>query len=102
MVTSRDADLVHEGRSFTTLRQALDALVAKVQERVTGVVRLKLFKGDCRVVGRRAPFALYDQALEMHDAGDAFDQGAAAAPSRSLACQGKQLSARRDPMTNDR
>jgi argininosuccinate synthase len=34
-----------------------------VQPRVTGTVRLKLFKGDCRVVGRKSPHALYDQEL---------------------------------------
>ena len=38
--------------------QALDAFVQSVQRRVTGIVRLKLFKGDLRVVGRKSPFAL--------------------------------------------
>ena len=59
------------------MREALDAFVGKVQERVTGTVRLKLFKGDCRVVGRKSPFALYEQALATYDAGDAFDHAAA-------------------------
>jgi argininosuccinate synthase len=40
---------------------------------VSGVIRLKLFKGDCRVVGRKSPFALHDRALAAYDAGDAFD-----------------------------
>ena len=39
-------------------------------------VRLKLFKGDCHVVGRKSPFALYDQSLATYDAGDLFDRGA--------------------------
>ena len=43
---------------------------------MTGAVRLKLFKGDCRVVGRKSPFALYDQALATYDAGDPFDRSA--------------------------
>ena len=43
---------------------------------MTGVVRLKLLKGDCRVVGRRSPYALYDQALATYDAGDMFDRSA--------------------------
>ena len=51
------ADLVDNGLWFTPTREAIDALVAKVQERVTGTIRLKLFKGDCRVVGRQSPFA---------------------------------------------
>lgn len=54
------ADLVYEGLWFTPTREALDAFVNKVQERVTGTVRLKLFRGDCRVVGRRSPHALFD------------------------------------------
>jgi argininosuccinate synthase len=36
-----------------------------------------LFKGDCRVVGRKSPFALYDHALATYDAGDRFDHTAA-------------------------
>jgi argininosuccinate synthase len=57
----RYADLVYNGLWYTPTREAIDALVAKVQQRVTGAIRLKLFKGDFRVVGRRSPFALYDQ-----------------------------------------
>jgi argininosuccinate synthase len=71
------ADLVYNGLWFTPTREALDAFVEKVQERVTGDVRLKLFKGDCRIVGRRSPFALYDHDLATYDAGDTFDQSAA-------------------------
>jgi argininosuccinate synthase len=71
------ADLVYNGLWFTPTREALDAFVAKVQERVTGTVRVKLFKGACTVVGRRSPFALYEHALATYDAGDRFDHSAA-------------------------
>jgi argininosuccinate synthase len=71
------ADLVYNGLWFTPTREAIDAFVDNVQERVTGVVRLKLFKGDCRIVGRKSPFALYDHALATYDAGDTFDHTAA-------------------------
>ena len=71
------ADLVYNGLWFTPTREAIDAFVQKVQERVTGTVRLKFFKGDCRVVGRKSPYALYDHALATYDAGDAFDHTAA-------------------------
>lgn len=54
------ADLVYNGRWFTPTREAMDALVANVQTRVSGLVRLKLFKGQCQVVGRKSPHALYD------------------------------------------
>lgn len=57
----RYADLVYTGDWYSPTREAMDALVAKVQERVTGAIRLKLFKGDHRVVGRKSPFGLYDQ-----------------------------------------
>jgi argininosuccinate synthase len=58
------ADLVYNGLWYTPTREAIDALVAKVQQRVTGAIRLKLFKGDFRVVGRQSPNALYDQPSE--------------------------------------
>ena len=71
------ADLVYNGLWFSQTREAIDGFVTTIQPRVTGVVRLKLFKGDCRVVGRKSPFALYEHALATYDAGDAFDHGAA-------------------------
>ncbi len=60
-VSVRYADLVYNGLWYSPTREAIDALVAKVQERVTGAIRLKLFKGDHRVVGRKSPNGLYDQ-----------------------------------------
>ena len=50
------ADLVYAGLWFSHTRQTIDAFVAAVQPRVTGAVRLKLFKGDCRIVGRKSPY----------------------------------------------
>ena len=76
-VSLQYADVVYNGLWFTPLREALDAFVERVQERVSGVVRLKLFKGDCRIVGRRSPFALYEHGLATYDAGDTFDHSAA-------------------------
>jgi argininosuccinate synthase len=77
MVSLQYADIVYSGLWFTVAREALDAFVEKVQERVTGSVRLKLFKGDCRIVGRKSPFTLYEHALATYDAADTFDQSAA-------------------------
>ncbi|HEY7789064.1 MAG TPA: argininosuccinate synthase [Vicinamibacterales bacterium] len=73
----RYADLVYNGLWFTPLREALDAFFERVQARVTGTVRLTLFKGACRIVGRRSPMALYEHALATYDAGDIFDHRAA-------------------------
>jgi argininosuccinate synthase len=50
------ADLVYSGLWFSHTRQTIDAFVAAVQPRVTGSVRVKLFKGDCRIVGRKSPY----------------------------------------------
>jgi len=61
-VSLQYADTIYNGLWFAPLREALDAFIDKVQERVTGVIRMKLFKGDCRVVGRKSPFA-----LNLHD-----------------------------------
>jgi argininosuccinate synthase len=73
----RYADLVYNGLWFTPTREAIDAFVAAVQPRVTGTVRLKLFKGNLLVVGRTSPYALYEHSLATYDAGDAFDHSAA-------------------------
>jgi argininosuccinate synthase len=71
------ADAVYNGLWFSQTREAIDAFVAAIQPRVTGTVRLKLFKGDCRVVGRKSDYALYDHGLATYDAGDSFDHAAA-------------------------
>ena len=51
---SKYADLIATGEWFGPTREALDAFVARLQQRVSGMVRLKVFKGNCRVVGRTA------------------------------------------------
>ena len=71
------ADTVYNGFWFSPTREAIDAFVQNVQQRVTGTVRLKLYKGDCRVVGRKSPFSLYEHGLATYDAGDRFDHSAA-------------------------
>jgi argininosuccinate synthase len=72
------ADLVYEGRWWSTEREALDALVDKTQEYVTGMVRLKLYKGSVSVVGRTSPVSLYDQGLASFGEGGGYDHGDAA------------------------
>lgn len=77
------ADLVYHGHWFSQTRAAIDGFVAVIQPRVTGLVRLRLFKGDCRVVGRKSPFALYEggPATDRRDA--VRDPGAEAPRTRS-------------------
>jgi argininosuccinate synthase len=47
------AALLADGRWYSATREAIDAFVASTQRHVTGTVRLKLYKGECEVVGRR-------------------------------------------------
>jgi argininosuccinate synthase len=76
-MAARYADMVYDGAWYSPVRGAMDAFVAKVQERVTGELRVKLFKGSAHVVGRRSPLALYDLGLATYGEGDTFDHGAA-------------------------
>ena len=71
------ADLVYNGLWFTAHRQDLDAYVASTQRYVTGEVRVRLHKGNCTVVGRKAPNALYQYSLATYDKGDEFDHSSA-------------------------
>ena len=74
IVAQRYAELVYYGLWFTPLREALDAFVQKTQETVTGTVRLKLFKGNCQVVGRKAPYSLYREDFATFGQDDVYDQ----------------------------
>jgi argininosuccinate synthase len=74
LVGQRYAELVYYGQWFTPLREALAAFVANTQERVTGSVRLKLFKGRCAVVGRRSSLSLYREDFATFGKDDVYDQ----------------------------
>jgi argininosuccinate synthase len=71
------ADLIYNGLWFSALREDLAAYVASSQRFVSGVVRLKLFKGHSTIVGRKSPHSLYSHGLATYDKGDEFDQSAA-------------------------
>jgi len=71
------AVLAYTGLWMDPLKEALDAFIDKTQERVTGEVTLKLFKGSAQVVGRSSPFSLYDLSLATYDIDTTFDQKAA-------------------------
>ena len=60
-MSPRYADLVYEGRWWTTEREAYDAMVNVIVERVTGTVTLRLYKGNVIIAGRESEQALYDQ-----------------------------------------
>jgi argininosuccinate synthase len=77
-IAPRYADLVYEGRWWTTEREAYDAFVNVTQERVTGAVTLRLFKGTASVVGRESEFALYDERFVTFGEDDVYEQSDAA------------------------
>ena len=71
----RYAELVYYGFWFAPERDMLQALVDTSQAFVAGTVRLKLYKGNVIVVGRKSPYALYDDALvTFEDDAGAYDQ----------------------------
>jgi argininosuccinate synthase len=75
-VASEYADLVYNGLWFSGLRQDLAAYVESTQRYVTGAIRVKLFRGNCQIVGRKSPYSLYDYSLATYDKGDVFDHSA--------------------------
>jgi len=77
-IAPRYADLVYEGRWWTTEREAYDAFVNVTQERVTGSVTLKLYKGTAAVVGRESDYALYDERFVTFGEDDVYQQSDAA------------------------
>jgi len=74
LVAGQYSDLIYNGLWFGGLRHNLAAYVNDTQEYVTGVVRLKLHRGNCTVVGRKSPHSLYDVSLATYDKGDTFNQ----------------------------
>lgn len=74
LVAQRYAELVYYGQWFTPLKEALDAFINKTQEGVSGVVRLKLFKGNCSVVGRKSPNSLYNPLLATFEKETIYNQ----------------------------
>jgi argininosuccinate synthase len=78
LIAPRYADLVYEGRWWTTEREGYDAFVNITQERVTGSVTLRLFKGNASVIGRKSEYALYDERFVTFGEDDVYQQSDAA------------------------
>lgn len=74
----RYADLVYEGRWWTTERLAYDAFVNVVQQRVTGTVALRLHRGTITIAGRQSDHALYDERFVTFGEDDVYEQADAA------------------------
>ena len=78
LIAPRYADIVYEGRWWTTEREAYDAFVDVTQQRVTGSVALRLYKGSAAVIGRQSEHALYDERFVTFGEDDVYQQSDAA------------------------
>jgi argininosuccinate synthase len=101
LIAPRYADLVYEGRWWTTEREAYDAFVNVTQDRVTGGVTLRLYKGTVTIVSRASEYALYDERFVTFGEDDVYKQSDAGGfirlyslPSRVRALRDQELAAR--------
>jgi len=68
--------LAYAGLWLDPLMESLNAFIDKMNERVNGTIKLKLYKGNCVVVGRKSKNALYDKNLATYNSGQTFNQNA--------------------------
>ena len=73
-IAPKMADLTYNGQWFTPLREALSAFADKVNENVTGDVKLKLYKGNVINAGVTSPYTLYDEEIATFDEDEVYDQ----------------------------
>jgi len=74
----RYAKLIYNGFWFSPEREMLQAAIDQSQWNVSGIVRLKLYKGSVSVIGRKSPFSLYSQAHVTFEEDSVYDQKDAA------------------------
>lgn len=70
----RYSELIYYGYWFSPEREALQTLMDEIQKDVTGTVRLKLYKGNCIVVGRKSPKSLYHPGFATFEKDIVYDQ----------------------------
>ena len=68
------ASLIYNGLWFSPEREMLQSLIDESQKNVTGEVKVKLFKGNCSLVGRRSPKSIYSEGIVTFEAGNNYDQ----------------------------
>ena len=73
-MADRWANMLYEGRWWTSEREALQAMSDVLSRNVTGSVKLKLFKGSCVVTARTSPVSLYDEDLASFGGSTKYDQ----------------------------
>jgi argininosuccinate synthase len=73
-IVPRYAEMIYNGYWFSPERKMLQALVDEAQKNVTGLARLKLYKGNCVTVGRRSEYTLYDPDYATFEGEDVYNQ----------------------------
>lgn len=68
------SELIYYGYWFSPEREALQRFIDETQRNVTGTVRLKLYKGNCIVVGRKSPYSLYSEELATFEKDQIYNQ----------------------------
>lgn len=68
------AQLVYDGLWFTPLKDALDSFIDSTQENVTGIVKLKLYKGNCTPAGIKSPYSLYSEEFVTFGEDEVYNQ----------------------------
>jgi len=74
IVDQRWTELAYEGLWVDPLKEDLEAFINEVNKKVTGSVKVKLFKGSANVVARESPYGLYDLNLATYDTSSSFNQ----------------------------
>jgi argininosuccinate synthase len=74
VIAQRYAEVVYYGQWFTPLREALQAFISVTQRNVTGVARIKLYKGNASLVGRKAEKTLYNPDIASFTMSQSYNQ----------------------------
>jgi len=74
IVSEKYAQLVYDGLWFTPLREALAQFVDSTQQWVTGKVKVKLYKGNCKAVASASPYSLYNEEFVTFGEDDVYNQ----------------------------
>ncbi|MCB4792676.1 MAG: argininosuccinate synthase [Elusimicrobia bacterium] len=74
LISEKYAELVYNGQWFTPLREAFDAFIERTQKKVSGTVKLKLYKGNLTVAGRKSQNSLYWEKLATFNKDDIYNQ----------------------------
>lgn len=74
LVAQKYAQLVYDGLWYTPLREAIDAFVNVVQKEVTGIVKVKLYKGNCIPVASKSDYSLYSEEFATFSKDEVYDQ----------------------------